>query len=439
MKTNAPTHPGYGLAASAWLAGIVAALLLMCAPCAAAEPDDAVGREFSVFAGSLAVVDVDDATSREFSIFVGSLEPVAVIDAVSREFSVIAGGTPQVAARDAVAREFSIMVQTPPTVILATSMLDYREGDAPLRIDAAALVENPDSTDFGGGFLRVELLTGGAPGDLLAIEEVPGGPISLESGDEVRFEDVAIGTFSGGAAGDALMVTLNSNASIAATQALVRSIAYANSIRFPDAGVREVGFTLADALVGEGPVATREILVEPVNHDPVAGDDFIGAARDVPLVFAVARLLANDSDPDGDPLELAFPDGTTNNGGSIGLAAGVVTYTPPPGFTGTDHFAYTLSDPFGGVDTGMVTAYVRAADDPSVTVLEMGHTGDGFALALVGLPDTTYQGFTSQDLASWLPFATQASDEIGALHFLDAEAGDFPVRFYRFALSGPSP
>lgn len=427
---RSPSMRQWVFAPTCWLA-------MLCAS-AAADVEDAVSREISIFAGSLTAVATADAASRESSVFAGSLQPIAVRDAATREFSIMIGGAPRVEARDAVAREFSILVQTPPVVILATTPLLYREGEAALRIDASATVENQDSTDFGGGFLRVEFITGEAAGDLLTIEETPGGIISLETDGEVRFEGVAIGTLTGGNGGEAMVVTLNAEATIAATQALVRSIAFAKPTRFPLAGVREIGFTLADALTGEGPTATRDIIVEPVNHDPVAGDDFLGAARDEPLVFDVAHLLANDTDPDGDtPLVLAFPDASTTRGGSISLVGESVTYTPPAGFTGTDGFTYSLSDPFGGVGTGRVTVYVRAPDDPSVTVRHMGLTGDGFVLALIGLPATSYDGFTSDDLASWTPFATELSGAVGTLHFLDPAATDEGTRFYRFSLTPP--
>lgn len=399
---------------------------------------DAVSREFSLFTGDLESLAVADAVSREFSLFVGDLGPIAVSGAVSREFSLMAGGAPLVPSRDAVSREFSVLVSTPPIVVLATTPLDYREGDPPLVIDAAALVENPDSDGFDGGSLRVEITPGPEVGDRLFVLETAGGDITLEGADEVLFQDTPIGTWSGGEGSEALVFALNANAGIAAVQALVRAIAFENGTRFPAAGVREVGFVLTDALVGDGPIAVRDILVEPVNEDPLAGDDVLGAEQDVPLVFDVARLLANDMDPDGDsPLLVAFPSATTTAGGSVEIDGEVVTYTPAPGFTGVDRFSYTLSDPFGGMDTAMVTVHVRAADDPSLTVLQMGLNEAGYAMSLVGLPGQIYQGYVSEDLEEWEPLVTAEANEVGHFQVLDADAGGFPARFYRFALASP--
>lgn len=415
------------------------AVWLACGPVASpAATGDAISREFSAFSNSLAPVAVVDGISRGFSVFAGDLSPVAASDAVAREFSVMAGGTPFVPPRDAVAREFSVLASVPPLVILDPTELDYREGDPPLLIDPSALVENPDSDNFGGGFLRVEILSGPAPGDTLFILETVGGGITLGPEGEVLYQEIPIGTVQGGVDGEALMAWLNGNATVEATRELIRTVAFANPTRFPAAGIRVTGFTLADPLSGEGPTSSRDIGVEPVNEAPVPGDDFIGAALDTPLVFDVAHLLANDMDPDGDAsLVPAVPDAATARGGAVAIDDGVVTYTPPPGFTGVDRFSYTLADPFGGVGTAVVTVHVRAPDDPSVTVLEMGPRESGFALSLVGLPERSYEGFVSEDLSSWEPFALADSDETGRLEFLDAGAGDFPSRFYRFAFPGP--
>ena len=78
-------------------------------------------------------------------------------------------------------------------------------------------------------------------------------------------------------------------------------------------------------------------------------------------------VLANDSDPDGDSLSLT---GTTNpSSGSVTQSGSSVTYTPDPGFSGTDSFTYTVCDPLGACDSATVSitvapdGAVSAADD----------------------------------------------------------------------------
>lgn len=72
-------------------------------------------------------------------------------------------------------------------------------------------------------------------------------------------------------------------------------------------------------------------------------------------------VLANDSDPDGDPLsviEVTEP----RNGTAIINADDTITYTPNAEFTGTDRFWYTISDGKGGTDMAAVTITVSAGN-----------------------------------------------------------------------------
>src|SRR5262249_33593723 len=68
-----------------------------------------------------------------------------------------------------------------------------------------------------------------------------------------------------------------------------------------------------------------------------------------PLNIPGGQLTANDS-PGGSGAEssqtltVTGVSGTTSQGGTVTLAGGVVTYTPPPGFVGTDTFTYTVTD-----------------------------------------------------------------------------------------------
>ena len=79
------------------------------------------------------------------------------------------------------------------------------------------------------------------------------------------------------------------------------------------------------------------------NVPPVAVDDSYTTAQDTPLSVPAPGVLANDSDTDGDPLTAVLvPNGTP---GSVTLNAdGSFTYTPPAGFSGSDHFTYQASD-----------------------------------------------------------------------------------------------
>ena len=81
---------------------------------------------------------------------------------------------------------------------------------------------------------------------------------------------------------------------------------------------------------------------------------------DTPVTVPV---LANDSDPDGDVLTVTSV-GTPANGTAT-LNGSSVTYTPNPGFTGSDSFPYTISDGHGNSATATVTITVTPDSESS--------------------------------------------------------------------------
>ncbi|MCQ4166691.1 Ig-like domain-containing protein [Tahibacter harae] len=102
-----------------------------------------------------------------------------------------------------------------------------------------------------------------------------------------------------------------------------------------------------------------------VNRAPVAADDSYALAEDGSLaVAAAAGVLGNDSDADGDALQVvpaAFEAGGI--GGQVVLRAdGGFDYTPPADAYGTASFGYSAGD---GVDSSSGTAHitVRAVND----------------------------------------------------------------------------
>ncbi len=75
-------------------------------------------------------------------------------------------------------------------------------------------------------------------------------------------------------------------------------------------------------------------------------------------------LLGNDFDADGDPLEIL----SINTAGTLGMVSEnghrTVTYSPPPGFSGSDSFSYSVADILGASATGLVT--VTVVPKPSI-------------------------------------------------------------------------
>jgi len=106
-----------------------------------------------------------------------------------------------------------------------------------------------------------------------------------------------------------------------------------------------------------------DITVNDVNRAPDAQNNVYDAQQDTTLSVSASDgvIQRNDSDPDGDSLEVSSADGTSAQGGSVSVSAdGSFTYDPPSGFTGTDSFSYTIVDGFGGSDTATVTLDVES-------------------------------------------------------------------------------
>ena len=105
-------------------------------------------------------------------------------------------------------------------------------------------------------------------------------------------------------------------------------------------------YRASDGSLQSGQV-TVSVSVSAVNDPPVADDDaYQTPGSDQALtVSAASGVLSNDSDPDAGTTLTAQNASTPIQGGTVSLSSdGSFTYTPPPGFTGSDSFTYTASD-----------------------------------------------------------------------------------------------
>jgi CshA-type fibril repeat protein len=136
-------------------------------------------------------------------------------------------------------------------------------------------------------------------------------------------------------------------------------------------GTDTITYSINDGQGGTD-TATVTVTVNPVNDGPDAVNDTATTNEDTPVTVTV---LANDTDPDGNPLTVA--SASAANGTVVINAAGTVTYTPNANFNGTDTITYSISDGQGGTDTATVTVTVNPAnDDPSTTGGSVAGTED---------------------------------------------------------------
>ena len=187
---------------------------------------------------------------------------------------------------------------------------------------------------------------------------------------------------------------------------------------FRDLAVGESVVTTADYTISDGKggedTATISIQVKGtrvINSPPHADNDSATTDEGQPVGI---NVLANDTDPDGDPLTISSLDTTSANGGTISdNGDGTVTYTPADGFTGTDTFNYHISDGNGGTDDARVTVTVNdvneapnARNDSATTdegqpvginVLANDTDPDGDPLTISSLDTTSANGGTISD------------------------------------------
>ena len=126
-----------------------------------------------------------------------------------------------------------------------------------------------------------------------------------------------------------------------------------------DGGLEDYQTTLADPPDDTSDSITFTIVVD--NLAPVAVDD----TADVLLNSAANAIdvRANDSDANGDPLQItARTDGAL---GSVAITGGGtgLTYTPATDAVGADSFTYTIDDGHGGSDTATVNVFIDQPPD----------------------------------------------------------------------------
>jgi ELWxxDGT repeat protein/VCBS repeat-containing protein len=244
-------------------------------------------------------------------------------------------------------------VNVAPVVTTSSGSLSYEENQAATPIDPALTVSDVDTPNLTGATVA---LTGGftAGQDSLSVTNT--------------------GSITGNFNTTTGILTLTGTASQADYQAALRSVSYSNSSENPSTTARTIAFTVNDGnSVNNLGTATRSITVTAVNDAPVAANDLAGFVTSLgqPLTVPANGVLANDTDPENDPLTAIAGTFTGSGGGTLSLNAdGSFTYTPTATFTGVDTFTYQAQDASLPSNTATIQVTVTPQSNTPPTVVD---------------------------------------------------------------------
>ena len=169
------------------------------------------------------------------------------------------------------------------------------------------------------------------------------------------------------------------------------------------------------------------------NNRPAFSDLNLGTRKNQSVTFAASRLA---SDADGDTLSFSA-GATTAQGGTVGIAGGNLTYTPPAGFSGADSFTVTADDSRGGTTNRTVSVTVNTGSTVSLNIVSPPTIqGGNFVVRFAGIPGRTYTIEWSADGVVWtkktnlMAPTSNLGFGVGVFEFTDPTGGD-TVRLFR--------
>jgi len=243
---------------------------------------------------------------------------------------------------------------SPPAVTTSSGSLSYTENQGAVAIDPGLTIVDVDSTTLTGASVALN-------------------PRLAEDGLVFVDQNGITGTIV--PSPSFVVLTLSGNASVAAYQAALRSVAYANTSETPNPFPRTVSFQVTDDTATASTPADRQITFTVVNDPPV--NTVPGAQTtpgNTPLVFSGGNAISiADPDAGGADVQIVLtvpagqgtlapgaagtvPPLTTVTGSGtnsltlvgslaeVNAALAGLTYTPPNGFSGSVTLTVTTGD-----------------------------------------------------------------------------------------------
>ena len=153
----------------------------------------------------------------------------------------------------------------------------------------------------------------------------------------------------------------------AATHGIVTYYSDGSFYYSPDSGYSGPDNFVYTVYDGKGEADTATITFNVVNSPPTAVTDYY-VVRGI-IYIPAPGMLANDSDPDGDPIHLAYAGvtGGSQHGTATTFSDGSFYFEAVPDYVGPDSFKYTVCD-FDVCSEGTVNLFITDQDDENVGV-----------------------------------------------------------------------
>ncbi|MEP3225399.1 MAG: Ig-like domain-containing protein [Parasphingorhabdus sp.] len=370
-------------------------------------------------------LDSDSSVNGPFVVTITATDPSG--ESVSTTFVYSIQNIPPIAVNDVA----TTPEDTPVTVAVLTNDSDP-DGD-PLTITAAStpdgmVVVNPDGTltftpaeDFNGQAVVSYTISDGQGGiatatltvDVVAVND---GPDSLPIPDVINEDNQSVSVDTSGffsdVDGDVLTFDatgLPAGLSIDPNSGIISGTIDRDASQ-PNGGIYSVTVTGTDP---DGLTTSQTFTWTVTNPAPTAVNDSAVTNEDTPVDI---NVLANDSDPDGDPLIVTM---ATALNGTVTIAPdGTLTYTPDPDFNGVDTITYVISDGNGGSSTAAVDVTVNAVNDPPVAVDDVATTNEDTPVTIGVLGnDTDIDGDPLTVTAATSPDGTVVINPDGTITF----------------------
>lgn len=273
------------------------------------------------------------------------------------------------------------------------------DGDAYQFLTFGSLANSPNDafttvngTDLGGGD-SLALSTASTYMELTA--SANNAPVAVaDSASVAEDSSVAIAVLSNDSDpnGDSLSITASTAPSNGSVSCTATTCTYTPATNFN--GSDSFTYTISDGAATSTAAVT--VTVTPVNDAPVAAADAATTLEDQAKSIAVT---SNDTDIDGDALSATVAVQPAN--GSATCSGGSCTYTPDPGFNGTDTFTYTVTDGTATSASALVTVTVTPVNDAPVAVDDVAATPGDTAVAIPVLSNDSDPDGDAFGIQSW--------------------------------------